>query len=206
MGELDERYQHAEHEHFHHAPRAHGLKHAENLREAGRHPSQPQRQQQVSDREELQRGHRDGGQKHQHGDGFHLLVPERAHGIEQRGLDDLALQRQPHDREGVGDQEQNDRAGRQRQRVIQALRMVAIELGAAAAAARHAAARQRRLPLQQVALVAGDQRRAHVTSPMVARCPVRSPSPRSPSKSRFSLRHRLSSIIARTATTKDARS
>src|SRR5262249_43215208 len=77
-----------------------------------------------------------------------------------RGLDQIAVHRQPDDRKRVREREQRERRERISKRAVEAARMAPVERRAAAAATQHTVERQRPLALQQVALVAGDHVRA----------------------------------------------
>jgi hypothetical protein len=142
----------------------HQAKHDGRLR---RHASQRQWQQQIRYARHLKHRHQDRREEHETGERPHAIAIEDAHRAEERCLHKVAVNRQANDRKRIGDGKEHHRRERAREGPIQAIGPIPIQFRATSRTTRDTVATQRRLALQQVAFMAGDQGRVfHGTVPL----------------------------------------
>ena len=185
VGELRERHQRAEQEHLDHAPRPHRCTSRNIAAKSARHAPEPERQQHVQHRADLERRHQESSSR--------TRAPPRS-SSRRRGASGpcgaawstCGCPAHRGRRSGsCSPPRQTTAAASVRERAIEPVGVVAVEHRAAAPAECLAARRERhRLPLEKIALVAGDQPRpGHRSHPgrgaaaLISRAAAAGPSP-----------------------------
>lgn len=155
MGELYQRHDHSDDEHFHHPPRVEVLQHSHNKGKAGGNASALQRQKDMDhDRENCGRGQK-RGEEHESGNRPHPLIPQGMNGAEERGVIARRLDLEADNRKHIGEDERYCCCHCQGQRMVDAPVFDAVQLRPASDTAGRPAGRERDLPLEQVTLVTG---------------------------------------------------
>ncbi len=157
LGELDDGHQDPQHENLDHAPGRRSLHDAQNPRQTGRHPAQPQGQQDVQKPQQLN-GRRDkGGQQNQQAHVPPALVEEDLDAGNQGGLFHLAGHAKGNERKDIDQDEQHDPGQGQRQGRLDTVRFALIQEGTTAEAPCRSPQRDRRYLLNQFTIVTGDE-------------------------------------------------
>lgn len=121
-------------------------------------PAARARDQQWRQHDQVHQREQAGGERHQHRRERHVVVVQRLDGVPQRGGVAVAAAVHLGDRERIGDDVDDQPGDHQRQQHRQPFGLVAVELDAAAGAARLFIQRDDFVPVQRVAVLAGDPR------------------------------------------------
>lgn len=155
MGELYQRHDHTDDEHFHHPPGVEELQQTHDQGKAGGNASALQRQEDMDhDRERCGRSQK-CGEEQQPGHRPHSLKPQGMNGADEGGVVARCLDLEADDGERIGEDEHNCGCQCQCQRMIDAPVFDAVQLRTAPDTASRPAGRELDLLLQQVTLVTG---------------------------------------------------